>query len=320
MALVDVEELHEAACAAGRRGYCDPRTGLTVFTRVAHLQRGRCCGNGCRHCPYGHVLVTDASKRTNAIDAPRLLRASPPSALEESDVLFFSGGKDSYLALRRHQRVLATLDGGAPRGLVLVTTFSGTDGIVGHQQVPVRWIAAQARAMRIDLLVVPLDGRSDYPAAVAHALQVLAAEHGVHARRVVFGDLHVESIRAWREAHVLPAVTAVGVVEFVYPVWLAPYEQLERELDDDGAEVFVCAQGDNLPDGARRVVKPGAVYDGALRAAIRAGWSETQLDVFGERGEFHSVVLPAGIDAAVRSEVLAALADAARDGLPCVFG
>jgi 2-iminoacetate synthase ThiH len=23
-----------------------------VFTALFHIQRGSCCGNGCRHCPY----------------------------------------------------------------------------------------------------------------------------------------------------------------------------------------------------------------------------------------------------------------------------
>ncbi|WP_245802663.1 DUF5522 domain-containing protein [Belliella pelovolcani] len=27
--------------------------GLMVFTAQYHLRRGYCCGNGCRHCPYG---------------------------------------------------------------------------------------------------------------------------------------------------------------------------------------------------------------------------------------------------------------------------
>lgn len=26
--------------------------GLVVFTAAHHLARGRCCGSGCRHCPY----------------------------------------------------------------------------------------------------------------------------------------------------------------------------------------------------------------------------------------------------------------------------
>ena len=27
--------------------------GFLVFTRAHHLKRGQCCGNGCRHCPFG---------------------------------------------------------------------------------------------------------------------------------------------------------------------------------------------------------------------------------------------------------------------------
>ena len=27
--------------------------GFLVFTEKYHLERGYCCGNGCRHCPYG---------------------------------------------------------------------------------------------------------------------------------------------------------------------------------------------------------------------------------------------------------------------------
>jgi hypothetical protein len=27
--------------------------GNWVFTEVYHMLRGSCCGNGCRHCPYG---------------------------------------------------------------------------------------------------------------------------------------------------------------------------------------------------------------------------------------------------------------------------
>ena len=27
--------------------------GAWVFTEWFHLKKGKCCGNGCRHCPYG---------------------------------------------------------------------------------------------------------------------------------------------------------------------------------------------------------------------------------------------------------------------------
>ena len=37
--------------------YIDPATGFTVFTELTHLKRGKCCGNKCRHCPYGFEKV-----------------------------------------------------------------------------------------------------------------------------------------------------------------------------------------------------------------------------------------------------------------------
>lgn len=35
--------------------------GNIVFTASYHLQRGSCCGNGCRHCPFNHSNVPDAT-------------------------------------------------------------------------------------------------------------------------------------------------------------------------------------------------------------------------------------------------------------------
>ncbi|XP_051003471.1 uncharacterized protein C1orf53 homolog [Acomys russatus] len=58
-----IAELHWAACAAGQLSYVDPATGYVVFTKLAHLQRGACCGSACRHCPYGQVNVKDPSKQ-----------------------------------------------------------------------------------------------------------------------------------------------------------------------------------------------------------------------------------------------------------------
>ncbi len=36
--------------------------GYIVLTAKFHLQRGECCGNGCKHCPYDYINV-DESKR-----------------------------------------------------------------------------------------------------------------------------------------------------------------------------------------------------------------------------------------------------------------
>lgn len=45
---------HDRAVDAGESTYVDPDTGFMVFTSVSHLERGSCCGNACRHCPYSH--------------------------------------------------------------------------------------------------------------------------------------------------------------------------------------------------------------------------------------------------------------------------
>lgn len=55
--VIDIEDLHRAAVEQNQTTYLDPTTGFTVFTALAHLRRGRCCGNRCRHCPYGWVNV-----------------------------------------------------------------------------------------------------------------------------------------------------------------------------------------------------------------------------------------------------------------------
>ncbi|ORC88874.1 cob(I)alamin adenosyltransferase [Trypanosoma theileri] len=57
----EVYAVHRKACDAGNTKYIDPLTGQIVPTRHFHLQRGICCGNRCRHCPFGHVNVPSAS-------------------------------------------------------------------------------------------------------------------------------------------------------------------------------------------------------------------------------------------------------------------
>lgn len=53
MSEAEIEELHHQALCRKSTTYTDPSTGFLVFTELAHLQRGHCCGNVCRHCPYG---------------------------------------------------------------------------------------------------------------------------------------------------------------------------------------------------------------------------------------------------------------------------
>jgi Family of unknown function (DUF5522) len=38
------------------------KEGDLVFTETCHLQRGICCGNGCRHCPYDFEKVPEPKR------------------------------------------------------------------------------------------------------------------------------------------------------------------------------------------------------------------------------------------------------------------
>ena len=33
--------------------------GLMVLTAKFHLERGYCCGSGCRHCPYSYEKISE---------------------------------------------------------------------------------------------------------------------------------------------------------------------------------------------------------------------------------------------------------------------
>jgi hypothetical protein len=48
----EVVAAHDAAVAAGEAGYIDPDSGLFVLTAAYLADRGTCCDQGCRHCPY----------------------------------------------------------------------------------------------------------------------------------------------------------------------------------------------------------------------------------------------------------------------------
>jgi len=48
--------------------------GRYVFTASYHIQRGRCCGNGCRHCPYS----PKHEKHTSPLDKSYVKKETAP--------------------------------------------------------------------------------------------------------------------------------------------------------------------------------------------------------------------------------------------------
>lgn len=43
--------------------YCED--GLIIFTEQFLLKRGKCCNNGCRHCPYESSAKEEDGKTDN---------------------------------------------------------------------------------------------------------------------------------------------------------------------------------------------------------------------------------------------------------------
>ena len=265
---MSIEQLHRAACDQGALTYADPDTGYRVFTALALERRGDCCGCGCRHCPYGHREVEGA--RRSELGRDPWIEGEVP--VGQVDLLFWSGGKDSYLTLRALQREAA-------RPVVLLTTFDGRTEKVAHQEVTVPDVRRQHRALGCAHLLIPLYPGEDYMDRVLLGIQTL--QRRVHVARLVFGDLHLEHVRAWRE-DALRACPSLSSIPMHLPLWGTSYEDLLDDLEAAPVKARVSAVADARCAG---MMKVGDLFGRALISRLPDG-----VDAFGENGEFHSYV------------------------------
>ena len=213
-------------------------------------------------------------ERAAKIVRPALLCGALPN--RRAELLFWSGGKDSFLALRARLRA-----GTDPTTVVLLTTFGLPKRVVAHQEVSIASVVEQAKALELPLVGVPLPPGADSTTTLTDALNWVAAECGV--ARLVFGDLHLEHIRAWREEALAPVGKALGA-STNYPLWQREYSSLLADFLESGARARVCA----APDvGAIAPVRMGEVFGPELTARLPEG-----IDAFGESGEFHTYVEP----------------------------
>jgi ATP-binding cassette subfamily B (MDR/TAP) protein 1 len=187
-------------------------------------------------------------------------------------VLFWSGGKDSYLALRALQRADA-------RPVVLLTTFEDRSELVAHQRVLLSQIRDQATALGLPIVFVPLYAGPTYTERLALALDLLARRRPI--RRLAFGDLHLEHIRDWRVTHLTPLATQHGATLHL-PLWKVDYDTLAADLASAPVRCTISAVD---TDRLGTTVAVGDTYDAALRARLPGG-----VDAFGENGEFHTLV------------------------------
>lgn len=286
---ISFQQLHKEACKKGRLTYTDPETGYQVFTELAHKSRGRCCGSGCRHCPYDHVNVKDKAKKVK--QPAFLVEGSQDSsfpllpldhALEgDIKVLFFSGGKDSFLALRALIKMYKQkCNNGRRLCIVLLTTFDSETRVIAHQDLSIDVIIRQASHLQLPLIGVPMHRKSSesYVERIKLALEVIARKVGLESVKqisaLVFGDLHLEHIRRWRD----DAMSNLGV-ELEYPLWKISYQSLLEDLQEACVQVIVSAT-------SKSYVHVDEPYNTEVFHRVESNG----VDGFGENGEFHTLV------------------------------
>ncbi|KAF4315198.1 hypothetical protein BBO99_00009566 [Phytophthora kernoviae] len=328
--MLEIEELHRLACENKQAMYTDPATGYSVMTTYILKERQVCCGNGCRHCPYGHANVKDPSRRKNKLagdvflkprrrskgiakDAPggQLLwpeRVKDTSAGSGDSrnlvVVFWSGGKDSFLALSFLYEAYAAEHKPMPK-VVLLTTIDPDTNVVPIQNISAQTIAAQAEALELPLCLVAVGLGDAYTSAVRSALHKIPGqmrprkkngktseenEAASSVAAVVFGDLHLEDIRAWREQ------TFGHDFQLRFPVWQKDYQsELLPSLKELCAKTGATISFSNVDTerlGSDTEWRVGQEYDWKQikqrNEAAAAG--AAQVDLMGECGEFHTCV------------------------------
>ena len=182
----------------------------------------------------------------------------------------WSSGKDSAFALYEARRSgLADIVG------VLTTTNEVFDRVAMHG-VRNELLDRQVAALGLPVVKVPLPypcPNEIYEQRMAVAVGRIKAE-GV--RHMVFGDLFLEDIRAYREEK-LTLADMVGL----YPLWKRDTAALAREMIASGLVAhLVCVNPKKLD---RRFA--GRRFDAALLAEL-----PPDCDPCGENGEFHTVV------------------------------
>ena len=185
------------------------------------------------------------------------------------DVLFWSGGKDSYLAL-------CYLQDQSETDPVLLTTYDDESGRVPHQDIPIEIIRQQALDLGLILFMVPLSypaTNEDYLKAIENHLETTPFE----INRLMFGDLHLNDIRIWREKQ----FGAMGY-DLEFPIWKKPYGELFDRLDRENVIIRISAVMDEYLD----LIQIGQIFNHEFADSL-----PDDIDKMGEKGEFHTVVV-----------------------------
>jgi uncharacterized protein (TIGR00290 family) len=186
-------------------------------------------------------------------------------------LIAWSSGKDSAWALHE------TRQSGEYEIVGALTTVTESFGRVSMHGVREELLRAQLEAAGLPPRIVPIPypcPNEIYEARMAAALSEAKAEGVTH---VIFGDLFLEDVRAYREAK----MAGTGIAP-AFPLWGRPTEALARTMIEGGLEThLVTVDLKILPKSFA-----GRKFNEALLADF-----PVSVDPCGERGEFHTCVL-----------------------------
>ncbi len=186
-------------------------------------------------------------------------------------LIAWSSGKDSAWALHEMRRA------GEYDIVGALTTVTETFGRVSMHGVRVELLNAQLEAAQLSSIVVPIPFPCPNDIYEARMEAALAEAKAAGVRHVIFGDLFLQDVRAYREEK----LAGTGIAP-LFPLWGRPTDALAREMIDGGLETYlICVDPKQL---AKEFV--GRRFDRDLLAALPAS-----VDPCGERGEFHTCVV-----------------------------
>ena len=186
---------------------------------------------------------------------------------EREPVLFcWSGGKDSAMALH------ALLQDPRVRVVALLTTVTeGYDRISMHG-VRRELLQEQARQIGLPLHEVFIPPECVNPTYEARMEEALRVHHARGIRRVAFGDIFLEDLRAYREKN----LARIGMTA-LFPIWKRDTRELIRSFHAEGfRSVAVCVDSKVLDRSFA-----GRELDEAFFRDLPAG-----VDCCGENGNF----------------------------------
>ena len=188
----------------------------------------------------------------------------------EPVLMCWSGGKDSALALHA-----ARQDPRLRVEALLTTVTEGYERISMHGVRRVLlWAQAEAIGLPLEEVRIPIQASNAIYEEAMRAMLTRYRARGV--RRVIFGDLFLQEIRAYRETR-LAQLEMTGL----FPLWGRDTSHLARECIASGFRaVLVCIDPAQITPAFC-----GREFDDELLAAL-----PPTADPCGENGEFHTFV------------------------------